>query len=142
VKKVEYYLKRIDDTHFNIAKFGEASGDQPENEYHVQWNQGKDDMHCDCPNRRKGRGVNDKHGAMVRSWLSLGEPVGFFDNEGVFHARPELDNQSSPIDPDLERLEQWDAERDTEADLDGEGSEDGGGPEDGDPFGLDEGEHR
>lgn len=128
---IEYYPARLDATHFKLAKFGDEGGDQPENIYYISWNQAKDDMLCDCPNRRSGRHVNDKHGKWIRSWLALGEPVGFFDKEGVFHATP--DDQPSFSEP-------------SELDLDARGDDDefpdDEAPPNGDLDGDDEGEHR
>lgn len=86
----EYRITRLDDKSFKLAKFGDESGDQPENLYFVSWDKAKDEMLCNCPNRRRGKHVDDKHGNMVRDWLARGEPIGFYDKEGDFHGQQHL----------------------------------------------------
>lgn len=80
---VEYYLKRLTPGLVAVSKF--EGGEQPSDVYLVR-EDGKGDMHCDCPNKLSGRGKNDKHGRWVRYWIEKDEPQGFFDKQGVFHA--------------------------------------------------------
>jgi hypothetical protein len=72
----EYYIKRVGiakgKQFFSVAKF--EGGEQPTQIYFIAWHEADDTMHCDCPNRRRNKHVDDKHGKMVRSWLERGEP--------------------------------------------------------------------
>jgi hypothetical protein len=74
----------MSDTQFKVAKF--LGGEQPDNIYHVTLvKEGeKVEMRCDCPNRRRGKGTNDKHGQMVAKWLLQGEPQGVFNETRPF----------------------------------------------------------
>ena len=83
---IEYYVTRLTATAFKIAKF--EGGEQPSNVYFLSmfragqkgWSKASDpEFHCDCPNRRRGKHINDKHGVMVAQWLFAGEPEGYFN---------------------------------------------------------------
>lgn len=104
----QYYITRVpgSDHHFKIAKF---SGDaQPDNIYFLTmfkrgergWVRGHTDpqFHCDCPNRRRAKHINDKHGVMVAKWLLAHEPVGYFDDKGEFHGAAETLDRGLTID--------------------------------------------
>lgn len=76
----EYYINRIALPKenpfrelFSVAKFD--GGDQPLDVYYVTWDKTRDAMQCSCPNRRRGKGTDDKHGALIRHWLMAGEPT-------------------------------------------------------------------
>lgn len=94
----EYYITRMSENVFKVAKF--SGGEQPENVYYVTMkkvtgflpsadpnSEGKEyiEMRCDCPNRRRGRGTNDKHGQMVAKWLLAGEPTCAMNEKGEFN---------------------------------------------------------
>lgn len=103
----EYYITQVEGTvnYFKVAKF---SGDeQPENIYFVTLKRMPKnelpEMHCDCPNRRRGKHINDKHGQMVAKWIIAGKPVGFFDEKGEWHgSRPEGIEHSAATEGDQE----------------------------------------
>ena len=75
-------------------------------------------MHCDCPNRRRGKHINDKHGVMVAKWLLAGEPVGYFDDKGDFHGATEILDRGLTVDEPAN-----DAASDPSGDLPPEGAE-------------------
>lgn len=140
----EYRLTRLDPTTVKIAKFGDESGDQPENIYYVSQDRRGDQL-CSCPNRRRGKHVNDKHGRMVADWIARGEPIGFYQLGDDFHElsfteQPHLAND--PFESDDERLQEladgahddWIAERDSFPDDEA--------PPNGNLDGDDEDEHR
>lgn len=135
----EYRIIQLDDKTFKIAKFSDNAGDQPENVYFVVWDKKKDEMSCNCPNRRRGKHVDDKHGKMCKSWLALGSPIGFFDQEGEFHGQPHLADNPAEFNSAAFPDAASEPEHGDLADLDGEAGFD---PDHGDPFGDPEEEHR
>lgn len=73
-KDFEYYIKRIDATHFEVAKFATLDGDQPLAVYRVRWDTARMSGRCDCPaGSYRGTGTNDKHVQMVAQWVSNGD---------------------------------------------------------------------
>lgn len=97
---IEYYITRQDGRHFQIAKF--AGDAQPENIYLILMKRRGEagylkpvsgspviytdpQFHCNCPNQRRSKHINDKHGQMVAKWLLAGEKPGYFDDKGEFH---------------------------------------------------------
>lgn len=68
---------------FAVAKFD--GGETTDTIYYVVYTQKDNVMQCDCPNRRRGAHINDKHGQMVAKWLIAGMPKGHFDSKGNFH---------------------------------------------------------
>lgn len=81
---IEYYVSRVTPCmpsqarqtkfqYFVLVKF--EGGPEPIATYFVRWDSRDDTMHCDCPNSRSGRHVDDKHGRHVRKWLAAGEPT-------------------------------------------------------------------
>jgi hypothetical protein len=122
---IEYYITRdgSENDLFRISKF--AGKAEPDNVYWVKmvrkgvqaWTKQSDpEMHCDCPNRRRGKHINDKHGMMVAKWLLAGEPVGYFDDKGEFHGAAD---RAREIVTEYERDlagEEWDNESASDSD--------------------------
>jgi hypothetical protein len=93
---IEYYIKehkndvmttgyklRPGQRLFAIAKF--EGSDTTDTIYYVVYTEKDNIMQCDCPNKRRGAHINDKHGQMVAKWLIAGCPRGHFDSKGDFH---------------------------------------------------------
>lgn len=90
---IEYIPAEINPgTLFTISKFD--GGEQPEAVYFILYDKKKNEMRCDCPNRRRAKHINDKHGQMIAKWLLAGRKPGHFDEKGEFHEN--LD--ASPLD--------------------------------------------
>ena len=78
MSNAEYYVRRTAPSNasrqfFVVTKF--EGGEEPSAIYHVTWDTHRDEMQCDCPNRRRGKGTDDKHGRLIREWICNGEPV-------------------------------------------------------------------
>lgn len=76
-EKFEYYVRRIDEVTFEVAKFRDMSGgEQPSRVYTVNWNAARGTGKCNCPaGSYRGTGKNDKHVLMVQQWIAGGEKV-------------------------------------------------------------------
>lgn len=105
----EYYVARIvgktsmksaEKEAFTVTKF--EGGDTPTGVYLVVWNKVKDQMECECPNKRRGAHIDDKHGEVVREWLAAGEPQRAFSATPQPKQRPEAayKKRYSENDPD------------------------------------------
>ena len=91
---VEYYPARVGTQFFKLTKFVDGST-EPDNVYFVTLKRKGEkgfvasepdpQMHCDCPNRRRGKHVNDKHGVMIAQWILKDFPQGYFDENYQFH---------------------------------------------------------
>ena len=96
---VEYYPAQVGSNFYKLTKFADGSVD-PDNIYFVTLKRRGEkgfvasetdpQMHCDCPNRRRSKHINDKHGVMISKWLLAGKPQGFFDQTGEFHGTEHL----------------------------------------------------
>lgn len=94
VQRLSYKLKD-NQRLFVLNKMGEdpkrkRRKDEPEvTTYFIKMTKEEDQapvMECDCPNKRRGAHINDKHGQMIARWLLAGQKHGYFDQEGAFHA--------------------------------------------------------
>jgi hypothetical protein len=69
-KDVEYFVKQVDDVHFEVAKFNFRVGSEPIAVYKVRYNPATGAGRCDCPAASyRGTGAEDKHVKMVKEWL-------------------------------------------------------------------------
>lgn len=126
----EYYISRAPNAIdvFRVAKF--TGHVEPDIVYAVEMKRVmmKDkgdapypvpEMHCDCPNRRRGKHINDKHGQMVAKWLVDGQPTGYFDEKGKFHEQRDEGQRADFERGVYERTlagEEWDNEHASERD--------------------------
>jgi len=95
---IEYYPSQVGPSFYKVTKFLDAA--EPDNVYFVtmvrrgdkRFDKGHTDpqMHCDCPNRRRGKHINDKHGVMISKWLLASKPQGYFDEHGEWHGTGHL----------------------------------------------------
>jgi len=76
-EKFEYYVRRLGEINYEVAKFSSMSGgEQPLVVYNVVYDPVRARGKCDCPaGTYRQTGINDKHVQIVRDWIAGGEQL-------------------------------------------------------------------